>query len=347
MEKMMMEYMQKMNNLADDMKERDKTRDSQLQQVFKQLGVREQGNLPATTEPNPREQLRAITLRSGKELQDPEVEVNIDEVPVDTPIGTTPQKQNESTPQGAGKEETSSGQTLPTNQAQLNTIPFPTRVKKNKDEKAFQKFLDVIGQVEVKMPLVDVLTEMPKYDPAEFCNSVKVIKDKGSVEDLLSLEIAFQEPKCEEVCDIKTRSESTNEATSLEFKPLPAHLEYAFLDSEAGSTESNAASSSAPSTLGASSQVSSRRATHRRPTPQATPATTQADPTPEWARRIVEQQDTILQRMFEIGQQQASQAENFAQLRRTFTSFYSDVHIGLTPRSPEGDDPSASVPPPS
>ncbi|VFQ96719.1 unnamed protein product, partial [Cuscuta campestris] len=163
MEKMMMEYMQKMNNLADDMKERDKTQDSQLQQVFKQLGVREQGNLPATTEPNPREQLRAITLRSGKELQGPEVKVNIDEVPVGTSKGTTPQKKTESTPQGAGKEETSSSQTLPTKQAQLNTIPFPTRVKKNKDEKAFQKFLDVIGQVEVKMPLVDVLTEMPKY----------------------------------------------------------------------------------------------------------------------------------------------------------------------------------------
>ncbi|VFQ79910.1 unnamed protein product [Cuscuta campestris] len=115
----------------------------------------------------------------------------------------------------------------------------------------------------------------------------------------------------------------------------------------AGSTESNAASSSAPSTSGASSQVSSRRATRHRPTPQATPATTQADPTPEWARRILEQQDTIMQRMSEIGQQQASQAESFAQLRRTFTGFYSDVHIGLTPRSPEGDDPSASVPPPS
>ncbi|VFQ85749.1 unnamed protein product [Cuscuta campestris] len=162
-ERMVVPAGEKMNNLADDMKERDKTRDSQLQQVFKQLGVREHGNLPATTEPNPREQLRAITLRSGKELQDPEVEVNIDEVPVDNPIGTTPQKKNESTPQGAGKEDTSSSQTLPTKQAQLNTIPFPTRVKKNKDEKAFQKFLDVIGQVEVKMPLVGVLTEMPKY----------------------------------------------------------------------------------------------------------------------------------------------------------------------------------------
>ncbi|VFQ96811.1 unnamed protein product [Cuscuta campestris] len=69
----------------------------------------------------------------------------------------------------------------------------------------------------------------------------------------------------------------------------------------ASSTESNGASSSAPSTSGASSQVSSRRATRRRPTSQAAPATTQADLTPEWARRILEQQDTIMQRMSEIG----------------------------------------------
>ncbi|VFQ77863.1 unnamed protein product [Cuscuta campestris] len=163
MEKMMMEYMQKMNNLADDLKERDKTRDNQLQQVFKQLGVREQGNLPATTEPNPREQLWAITLRSGRELQGLEVEADAEEVPVDTSVGATPERKSESTPQETRKEGISSSQPQPTRQTQLNTIPFPTRVKKSKDEKAFQKFLDIIGQVEVKMPLVDVLTEMPKY----------------------------------------------------------------------------------------------------------------------------------------------------------------------------------------
>ncbi|VFQ93947.1 unnamed protein product [Cuscuta campestris] len=117
----------------------------------------------AKTEPNPREQLRAITLRSGKELQGPEVKANVEEVPVDTSVGATPEKKTESTPQETRKEGTSSSQSQPTTQTQQNTIPFPTRVKKSKDEKVFQKFLDVIGQVEVKMPLVYVLTEMPKY----------------------------------------------------------------------------------------------------------------------------------------------------------------------------------------
>ncbi|VFQ81985.1 unnamed protein product [Cuscuta campestris] len=463
MEKLMMEYMQKMNNLADDLKERDKTRDKQLQQVFKQLGVREQGNLPATTEPNPREQLRAITLRSGKELQGPEVEADIEEVPVDTSIGTTSQK----------------------------------KVKKSKDEKAFQKFLDVIGQVEVKMPLVDVLTEMPKYDASQAsipdcyaCRLVgsgpierfemwgrhrsltesvylssAVLTDYGYAEEMeqllrgtrwhrlftmrakssLPLTIEFL---CSLELEPSTGSRSMNfqsidshttltftllgrgfqltvvdlathlglysweETSAPEFDAAPyllpadvdpanfwaghssdpdrfegmgrarplntarvypddmivfwslhtrqeanvavfvarflynqsmgnrTHIVCGFVviilfrslegsapipqaqmlmrDLDAGmlrnahirrrlgasSTESNAASSSAPSTSGASSQVSSRRATRRRPTSQATPATTQADPTPEWARRILEQQDTIMQRMSEIGQQQ-------------------------------------------
>ncbi|RAL50055.1 hypothetical protein DM860_017965 [Cuscuta australis] len=102
MEKMMMEYIQKMNNLADDLKERDKMRDNQLQQVFKQLGVREQANLPATTEQNPREQLRVVTLRSGKELQGQEVEANVEEVPVDT----FPLKNAAASSEGRGKNTT-------------------------------------------------------------------------------------------------------------------------------------------------------------------------------------------------------------------------------------------------
>ncbi|VFQ96757.1 unnamed protein product [Cuscuta campestris] len=127
---------------------------------------------------------------------------------------------------------------------------------------------------------------------------------------------------------------------SLELEPSTRRL-------GVSSTESNDASSFAPSTSGASLQVSSKRATRRRPTTSQTPAApTQADLILEWARRIMEQQETILQRMSEIGQQHASQAESFTQLRNIFIGFHSDVHIGLTPRSPEGDDPSSSAPPP-
>ena len=44
----------------------------QLGQISKQLSERPQGSLPSNTVTNPREQVNAITLRSGKELVEPE-----------------------------------------------------------------------------------------------------------------------------------------------------------------------------------------------------------------------------------------------------------------------------------
>ncbi|VFQ80653.1 unnamed protein product [Cuscuta campestris] len=112
-EKMLMEYMQRMNNIADDLKERDKTRDNQLQQVFK-LGVHEQGNLSTTTEPNLREQLQTITLSSGKELQGPVVE---EDSPVDT---TTGSNSSEKTNKPVSKEKKKEGSTTKATSADLS-----------------------------------------------------------------------------------------------------------------------------------------------------------------------------------------------------------------------------------
>ncbi|VFQ92358.1 unnamed protein product [Cuscuta campestris] len=471
MEKMMMEYMQKMNNLADDLKERDKTRDNQLQQVFKQLGVREQGNLSATTEPNPREQLRAITLRSGKELQGPEMP-HRPAYPTATRadvhlVGSGPIQRFEMWGRHRSLMESvylSSAVLADYGYAEEmeqllqgtrwhrlfmmraeSSLPLTIEFLRSLELEPstgsrMMNFQSIDSRTTLTFTLMGrgfhlTITELASHlglysrdetlesefntapyllpadvDPADFW--AEHSSDPDRLEDMgrarfwiqptwriLSFVLStsfFGRPlntdrvypddmivfwslhTCREanVAVFVARflySQSMGNRThivcgfvvtilfrSLEGSPIPrAQMMMRDLDAGmlrnahirrrlgAGSTESNAASSSAPSTSGASSQVSSRRATRHRPTPQATPATIQADPTPEWARRILEQQDTIMQRMSEIGQQQASQAESFAQLRRTFTGFYSDVHIGLTPRSLEGDDPSASVPPPS
>ena len=41
----------------------------QMGQLANAVAQRNQGNLPSNTEPNPREQLKAISLRSDKEIQ--------------------------------------------------------------------------------------------------------------------------------------------------------------------------------------------------------------------------------------------------------------------------------------
>ncbi|XP_070040983.1 uncharacterized protein [Nicotiana tomentosiformis] len=49
--------------------------------------------------------------------------------------------------------------------------PFPQRLKKKSDDRMFNKFLDMLIQIKLNLPLVDVLREIPKY--------AKYIKDIG------------------------------------------------------------------------------------------------------------------------------------------------------------------------
>ncbi|OIT36006.1 hypothetical protein A4A49_56156, partial [Nicotiana attenuata] len=41
--------------------------------------------------------------------------------------------------------------------------PFPQRFQKMKDNAAYNKFLDILKQVEINIPLLDFLQEVPKY----------------------------------------------------------------------------------------------------------------------------------------------------------------------------------------
>lgn len=41
--------------------------------------------------------------------------------------------------------------------------PFPQRLQKVKDNAAYKKFFDFLKQVQINIPLVDILQEVPKY----------------------------------------------------------------------------------------------------------------------------------------------------------------------------------------
>uniref|UniRef100_A0A1S4CT16 Uncharacterized protein n=1 Tax=Nicotiana tabacum TaxID=4097 RepID=A0A1S4CT16_TOBAC len=41
--------------------------------------------------------------------------------------------------------------------------PFPQRLQKQKDDAKYKKFLDILSQVCVNLPLVEILQEVPKY----------------------------------------------------------------------------------------------------------------------------------------------------------------------------------------
>ncbi|VFQ64923.1 unnamed protein product [Cuscuta campestris] len=274
--------MAEMKRMMEEQNKRSEERIQRLEESMRQLmdkmTIRPPGTLPAKTETNPREHLNAVTLRSGKEVQGvgQSTEPTLEEES-EVEVISQPTEENKKEPEK--KEERKDKEPSQSQHANSNllpkkvTVPFPSRVKKKNDDQAFKKFLDIMGQVEVKLPLIDVLTEMPKYakfikdlvmhkkdwegvsminlnascsalllqqlpekckdpDPTEFCHSVKILKDKGSVETLLGLEAVLKEEenegiKCEDVREVETKGSDT-----LELKPLPKHLEYAFLDDE-------------------------------------------------------------------------------------------------------------------
>ena len=51
----------------------------QMGQLANSLAIRNQGALPSNTEKNPKEQVKAITLRSGTEIQTPKATVEYEE----------------------------------------------------------------------------------------------------------------------------------------------------------------------------------------------------------------------------------------------------------------------------
>ncbi|XP_058764431.1 uncharacterized protein LOC131637882 [Vicia villosa] len=147
----------------------------QAQQQFQQQGPRkmsqiaqqlaspqQQGALPSTTVTNPKDHnnVSAIVTRSGKAKE--VVEENAEEeeplLEVDVEI-----KENEAQVEDLGVlEPTTKGKT--SEQKPEIKLPFPTRnKKKGQHEKNFQKFLEMFKKLELNIPFLEALEQMPTY----------------------------------------------------------------------------------------------------------------------------------------------------------------------------------------
>ncbi|CAH9085690.1 unnamed protein product [Cuscuta epithymum] len=142
---------------------------------------RQSGSLPSTTEPNPREHVNAINLRSGKQVREPMVdakESQAQSVPscpgksaeLESPEPFQRQSEGElkfnSDQPGQREGKAIIEQNTPqqeTKRANAPVVPFPVRVKKGEDRKREYKFMEMISKLHVEMPLTEVLAEMPKY----------------------------------------------------------------------------------------------------------------------------------------------------------------------------------------
>ncbi|XP_070021967.1 uncharacterized protein [Nicotiana sylvestris] len=127
----------------------------QMGQLATTQNTRPAGALPSDTEKNP--QVNAVTLRNGRELE---------EVPK--------KKKDKPIPEGelipkVTQEQKNAAEISEPMEAPRPPPPFPQRLQKKTDDRMFTKFLSMLSQVQLNIPLVDVLREIPKY--------VKYIKD--------------------------------------------------------------------------------------------------------------------------------------------------------------------------
>ena len=113
---------------------------------------RQPGKLPSQPE-IPREQVNAIMLRSGKQL--PEVGIKKELKKEEVPKNFTP------------------------------PLPFPQRQQRTRNDKYFGKFLKAFQQLNLNIPILDVINTMPAY--AKFLKDI--ISHKRKWEDHATISI--------------------------------------------------------------------------------------------------------------------------------------------------------------
>ncbi|KAK0581724.1 hypothetical protein LWI29_017165 [Acer saccharum] len=155
----------KIDQLAQHSQSSIQNLETQVGQLARGQQGRQQGSLPSDTVVNPKEQCKAIALRSGKEVELPDdfgkgkgvvvegesgCEEDVDVEKKNSSQDEVPTTPNDPPPQ-------------PQVKAYVPPIPYPQRLKKQKDTHNFNKFLEVFKKLHINIPFAEALAQMPTY----------------------------------------------------------------------------------------------------------------------------------------------------------------------------------------
>ncbi|XP_019155796.1 PREDICTED: uncharacterized protein LOC109152581 [Ipomoea nil] len=180
MEKLLKSQMQSEERVIKQLTERvdqlsahNKMLENQLANQASTSSTRVTRKLPACPE-NPREYLNAITTRSGKQLQDPPY-----------PVSEQFFKRNQEVEAEKVNEEVivqdreDIVQEIEPMLKHTPPLSFPQKFKKSKVEERRATFLSLIKQLDISIPLLDAITEIPSY--ARFLK--EILSNKRKFED--------------------------------------------------------------------------------------------------------------------------------------------------------------------
>ncbi|XP_019231345.1 PREDICTED: uncharacterized protein LOC109212177 [Nicotiana attenuata] len=134
-------------------------------QLASLLSERALGTLSSDTEKNPKETVKAVSLRSGKTVVEPiakpifEMVINSTKIAEEQKIGESLAKEDISNKE-VDKQKLSSAVE---ESKHMTMVPFPQKMKREKLDKFIRKFLEMLKQLYVNIPFTEVLTQMPTY----------------------------------------------------------------------------------------------------------------------------------------------------------------------------------------
>ncbi|XP_062098819.1 uncharacterized protein LOC133804693 [Humulus lupulus] len=144
--------------------------ETQIGQLATLMSNRAQGNLPSTTEVNPKEQCNAISLRSGTKYEGPTVEnkgKKLEDQYVTSPAQeevTADFLKKEKSNEEKVTEDLNKKEVVPPVSIDHHVrIPYPQRLCKHNLDKQFAKFLEVFKKLHINILFAEALEQMPSY----------------------------------------------------------------------------------------------------------------------------------------------------------------------------------------
>ncbi|KAM2517636.1 hypothetical protein PS1_032523 [Malus domestica] len=211
---------QEVQNQAKERQIQDKRVDNlekQVGQIAEFIGqFREQGRLPSSTVVNPKggfESAKAITLRSGKEVgiepkpskSGPKEDEKLKIEEEDQAKATARIEQSlPQSPKHSNSANTGKKGPIPFNSNVIPPdVPFPSRFLQSKNEEEAKDVLETFRKVQVNIPLLDAIKQIPKYAKflKKLCTTRKRFREKEVVHVSENVSAMLQRklpPKCKD-----------------------------------------------------------------------------------------------------------------------------------------------------
>ncbi|KAG9458646.1 hypothetical protein H6P81_003154 [Aristolochia fimbriata] len=137
---------------------------------------RPRGALPSNSEINPKEQVKAITLRSGKTLEEhqPQEQPSME---ADGAQKGEEEKEKEKVSRPASPRRKKGKDALPIIDIDIRHLPYPSRAKFDILESSFARFLETFQKLQINIPLLEALRQIPLY--GKFLKDIREEEDRG------------------------------------------------------------------------------------------------------------------------------------------------------------------------